>query len=222
MSEMEKKNPTEEEKTGAAPATKQEEVKAAPSAEEKTTPAEEKKQEPEAEETSSKDTSKKAKKKEKKAETFTVTRQQMEEMEQLAKTVSETKDKYLRLAAEYDNYRKRSTKEKDAIYPQAQADTVEKFLPIIDNFERAMQTECADEAFKKGIEMIFQSFLKTMTDLSVEAIGEEGEPFNPDIHNAVMHIEDENLGENVVAQVLQKGYRIGDRVVRYAMVSVAN
>ena len=144
------------------------------------------------------------------------------EVEKIKKELEQTKDKLLRTLAEYDNYRKRSTKEKDAIYPQAQADTVEKFLPIIDNFERAMQTECADEAFKKGIEMIFQSFLKTMTDLSVEAIGKEGEPFNPDIHNAVMHIEDENLGENVVAQVLQKGYRIGDRVVRFAMVSVAN
>lgn len=85
-----------------------------------------------------------------------------------------------------------------------------------------MQTECSDEAFKKGIEMIFQSFIKTMTDLSVEEIGKEGETFNPDLHNAVMHVEDENYGENVVAQVLQKGYKIGDRVVRYAMVKVAN
>lgn len=144
------------------------------------------------------------------------------QLEQLKKQLEEINDKHLRTLAEYDNYRKRSTKEKDAIYPQAKADTVEKFLPIIDNFERAMQTPCADEAFKKGIEMIFQSFLKTMTDLSVEEIGKVGEEFNPDLHNAVMHIEDENLGENVVAQVLQKGYRIGDRVVRYAMVSVAN
>ena len=142
--------------------------------------------------------------------------------DQLKKELDELNDKLLRTLAEYDNYRKRSIKEKDAIYPQAKADTVEKFLPIIDNFERAMQTECSDEPFKKGIEMIFQSFMKTMTDLSVEQIGKEGEAFNPDLHNAVMHIEDENLGENVVAQVLQKGYRIGDRVVRYAMVAVAN
>ena len=85
-----------------------------------------------------------------------------------------------------------------------------------------MQTECSDEAFKKGIDMIFQSFIKTMHELSVEEIGKEGEPFNPDLHNAVMHVEDENYGENVVAQVLQKGYKIGDRVVRYAMVKVAN
>ena len=142
--------------------------------------------------------------------------------DQLKKELDELNDKLLRTLAEYDNYRKRSIKEKDAIYPQAKADTVEKFLPIIDNFERAMQTECSDEPFKKGIEMIFQSFMKTMADLSVEQIGKEGETFNPDLHNAVMHIEDENLGENVVAQVLQKGYRIGDRVVRYAMVTVAN
>lgn len=142
--------------------------------------------------------------------------------QQLQKQLDELNDRLLRTMAEYDNYRKRSIKEKDAIYPQAKADTVEKFLPIIDNFERAMQAECADEAFKKGMEMIFQSFMKTMTDLSVEEIGKVGEQFNPDLHNAVMHIEDESLGENVVAQVLQKGYRIGERVVRYAMVQVAN
>lgn len=142
--------------------------------------------------------------------------------QKLQAELDQLNDRLLRTLAEYDNYRKRSIKEKDAIYPQAKADTVEKFLPIIDNFERAMQTECSDEAFKKGIDMIFQSFIKTMHDLSVEEIGKEGEPFNPDLHNAVMHVEDENYGENVVAQVLQKGYRIGDRVVRYAMVKVAN
>lgn len=136
--------------------------------------------------------------------------------------IKEQSDRLLRTLAEYDNYRKRSIKEKDAIYPQAKADTVEKFLPIIDNFERAMQAECSDEAFKKGIDLIFQTFCKVMKELSVEEIGKEGEPFNPDLHNAVMHVEDESLGKNVVVQVLQKGYRIGDRVVRYAMVKVAN
>ena len=150
------------------------------------------------------------------------TQQQESKEQQLQTQLDELNDRLLRTMAEYDNYRKRSIKEKDAIYPQAKADTVEKFLPIIDNFERAMQAECADEAFKKGMEMIFQSFMKTMTDLSVEEIGKVGEQFNPDLHNAVMHIEDESLGENVVAQVLQKGYRIGERVVRYAMVQVAN
>ena len=142
--------------------------------------------------------------------------------QQIEEQLKEQSDRLLRTLAEYDNYRKRSIKEKDAIYPQAKADTVEKFLPIIDNFERAMQTECSDEAFKKGVDLIFQAFCKTMKELSVEEIGKEGEPFNPDLHNAVMHIEDDSLGDNVVAQVLQKGYRIGDRVVRYAMVKVAN
>ena len=121
------------------------------------------------------------------------TQQQESKEQQLQTQLDELNDRLLRTMAEYDNYRKRSIKEKDAIYPQAKADTVEKFLPIIDNFERAMQAECADEAFKKGMEMIFQSFMKTMTDLSVEEIGKVGEQFNPDLHNAVMHIEDESL-----------------------------
>lgn len=144
------------------------------------------------------------------------------ETEKLQEQIDSLNDKLLRTLAEYDNYRKRTMKEKDSIYPQAKADTVEKFLPIIDNFERAVQCECTDSEFKKGIEMIFNSFLQAMKELSVEEIGTEGEPFNPDVHNAVMHVEDEAYGENVVAQVLQKGYKIGDRVVRYAMVKVAN
>ncbi len=131
-------------------------------------------------------------------------------------------DKYLRILAEYDNFRKRSQKEKDGIYPRATADTVEKFLPIIDNFERAMACECSDATFKKGMDMIFQSFLQTLKELNVEMIGEEGETFDPELHNAVMHIDDESYKENEIVQVLQKGYRIGDRVVRYAMVKVAN
>lgn len=131
-------------------------------------------------------------------------------------------ERLLRTLAEYDNFRKRTQKEKDSIYPQAQADTVEKFLPIIDNFERAMQFECADAEFKKGVDMIFSTFMQTMKDLKVEEIGEEGETFNPDMHNAVMHVEDDAYGESIVAQVLQKGYKIGQRVVRYAMVKVAN
>mgnify|MGYP001051122700 FL=1 len=142
--------------------------------------------------------------------------------ELLQEQCSQLNDKYMRILAEYDNFRKRSQREKEEIYPRATAAAVEKFLPIIDNFERAMASPCADETFKKGIEMIFQSFLKTMEDLKVEEIGKEGEPFDPQFHNAVMHVEDENYGENIVTQVLQKGYRIGDKVVRYAMVQVAN
>ena len=144
------------------------------------------------------------------------------EADQLKEQLTALNEKYVRMLAEYDNFRKRSQKEKDAIYPRATADTVEKFLPIIDNFERAMSAPCADETFKKGMDMIFQSFMNTLKSLNVEMIGEAGETFDPNLHNAVMHIEDEQYGDNEIVQVLQKGYRIGDRVVRYAMVQVAN
>ena len=144
------------------------------------------------------------------------------ETDSLKEQLSQLNEKYVRMLAEYDNFRKRSQKEKDAIYPRATADTVEKFLPIIDNFERAMSAPCADETFKKGMDMIFQSFMNTLSGLNVEMIGVPGETFDPNLHNAVMHIEDEQYGDNEIVQVLQKGYRIGDRVVRYAMVQVAN
>ncbi len=144
------------------------------------------------------------------------------ELDSLKADFTALNEKYVRMLAEYDNFRKRSQKEKDAIYPRATADTVEKFLPIIDNFERAMSAPCADETFKKGMDMIFQSFMSTLSSLNVEMIGKAGETFDPNLHNAVMHIEDENYGENEITMVLQKGYRIGDRVVRYAMVQVAN
>lgn len=144
------------------------------------------------------------------------------ETDSLKEQLSQLNEKYVRMLAEYDNFRKRSQKEKDAIYPRATADTVEKFLPIVDNFERAMSAPCADETFKKGMDMIFQSFMNTLKSLNVEMIGEAGETFDPQLHNAVMHIEDDKYGENEIVMVLQKGYRIGDRVVRYAMVQVAN
>lgn len=131
-------------------------------------------------------------------------------------------DRYLRMLAEYDNYRRRSQKEREGMYPGAVADTVQKFLPLLDNFGRALEAESADESFKKGMEMIFQSLLKTFTELGVTDIGIVGEVFDANIHHAVMHIEDEALAENSVAQVMQKGYRIGDRILRCAMVSVAN
>ncbi len=144
------------------------------------------------------------------------------ELNALQEQLNALNDKYVRMLAEYDNFRKRSAKEKSDIYPRATADTVEKFLPIIDNFERAMSAPCADETFKKGMDMIFQAFMNTLTSLNVEVIGKAGETFDPNLHNAVMHIEDEQYGDNEIVQVLQKGYRIGDRVVRYAMVQVAN
>ena len=135
---------------------------------------------------------------------------------------AELNDRHLRLMAEYENYRKRSTKEKTEIYPNATAAAVEKFLPVLDNLERAAAFERTTEEFAKGFDMICQSFDQVLQNLGVETIGEVGEAFNPDLHNAVMQVEDPALGENVIAQVLQKGYKIGERVIRYAMVQTAN
>ena len=131
-------------------------------------------------------------------------------------------EQYLRLAAEYDNFRKRSQKEKDGIYGTAQADTIGKFLPVFDNLERAAQQPTEDEAYKKGVEMTLTGLREVMKNLGVEEFGEKGEPFDPQRHNAVMHIEDEAFGESEIAQVFQKGFAIGDRVIRFAMVQVAN
>ena len=144
------------------------------------------------------------------------------EQEILMEKLGELNDRNLRLMAEYDNFRKRSQKERDEIYPTATATAVAKFLPVLDNFERASAFPHADDEFGKGFDMIYQSFREVLEGMGVEAIGEVGEAFNPDLHNAVMHIEDEAFGENVVSQVLQKGYRIGDKVIRYAMVQTAN
>ncbi|MBO4865390.1 MAG: nucleotide exchange factor GrpE [Ruminococcus sp.] len=144
------------------------------------------------------------------------------EEEKLKAELADTKDKYLRLMAEYDNFRKRSAKERLDISASVKADTVADILPVMDNFERALGTETQDEAYKAGIEMIFKQFSDAMTKLGIEAIDPVGEVFDPNIANAVNQIEDPELGENVVAQVFQKGYRIGDKVIRYAMVVVAN
>lgn len=145
-----------------------------------------------------------------------------DELETMRKKYTELNDQYLRTLAEYDNFRKRSQREKEAVYPAAVASTVEKFLPVVDSFERALAFECADAEFKKGVQMIYDSLLSTLRDLKVEELGAVGEPFDANLHNAVMHIEDESLGENTISAVLQKGYRIGERVIRYAMVTVAN
>ncbi len=131
-------------------------------------------------------------------------------------------DSFLRLAAEYDNYRKRSLKEKDSSYTHGKADTLAKILPVYDNLERAMNQPTEDAAFKKGVEMTMQGLVKILNDLGVEIFGEAGETFDPNLHNAVMHTESEDLGENVIAQVFQKGFRTGDKVIRFAMVQVAN
>ena len=131
-------------------------------------------------------------------------------------------DSYLRLAAEDDNYRKRSQKEKDNLYTEIRSETVEKFLPVYDNLERALAQETQDAAFKKGVEMTMNQLVSVMEKLGVESFGAAGDHFDPQLHNAVMHIEDESLGENVIAEVFQKGFKVGEKVVRFAMVKVAN
>ena len=131
-------------------------------------------------------------------------------------------DAHLRLAAEYDNFRKRTAKEKDAAYGHGKAAAVEKPLPVYDNLERALNQACEDAAFKKGVEMTMTELVNIFTSLGVEIFGNVGDEFDPNFHNAVMHTEDENLGENVISMVFQKGFKIGDKVVRFAMVQVAN
>lgn len=156
------------------------------------------------------------KKKDRKAE------KQNEELEKVRKELEEEKLSRLRLAAEYDNYRKRTAREKDHIYSDAVADTLGKILPIYDNLERALKQETADEAYKKGVQMIMTAMEETLKKCDVTAFGEPGETFNPEKHNAVMHTEDESLGENVITDVFQKGFSKGDKVIRFAMVKVAN
>lgn len=155
-------------------------------------------------------------------ETFTVTREQMEQMEQLAKMVSDASDKYLRLAAEYDNYRKRTTKEKENVYADAKADTVKEFLGVLDNLERGLAQFAESDPHRQGMELICRQFLAVLEKLGVTRIEAQGQPFDPQKHDAVMHVEDENVGENTVVEVLQQGYQLGDKVLRFAMVKVAN
>ena len=131
-------------------------------------------------------------------------------------------DSFLRLAADYDNFRKRTVKEKEASYGNGKADTVAKMLPVYDNLERALQQPTEDAAYKKGVEMTMAELVKIFTGLGVEIYGEVGQNFNPELHNAVMHIESEELAENTIAAVFQKGIKIGEKVVRFAMVQVAN
>ena len=137
--------------------------------------------------------------------------------------LAEEKDKYLRMLAEYDNYRRRTAKEKDAVYNDATADTIKGLLPVVDTLERAaagLSPEDAESPLGKGITMILKSATDALSKLGVEEVPTD--VFNPDIHNAVMHIEDESLGEGAIVAVFQKGYRKGDHIIRYAMVQVAN
>lgn len=132
------------------------------------------------------------------------------------------RDAHLRVAAEFDNFRKRTVKEKEQSYGNGKADAVAKILPIYDNLERALNQPTEDAAYKKGVEMTMTELVKILNGLGVEIFGEAGDAFDPNLHNAVMHVENEELGENVIAQVFQKGFKIGEKIVRFAMVQVAN
>ena len=131
-------------------------------------------------------------------------------------------DQFLRLAAEFDNFRKRTIKEKEASYGNGKADTLAKLLPVYDNLERALQQPTEDAAYKKGVEMTMTELVKIFTGLGVEIFGQVGDAFDPELHNAIMHTEDASLGENTISMVFQKGFKLGDKVVRFAMVQVAN
>jgi len=172
-----------------------------------------------------------AKKKEEKTET-PVTEEVAEEVAEAATEAPEVNeweekynaehDSYLRLAADYDNFRKRTVKEKEASYGNGKADAVEKILPVYDNLERALNQETQDEAYKKGVEMTMTQLVGILNGLGVEIFGNVGDTFDPNLHNAVMHVDDENFGENTICQVFQKGFKLGDKIVRFAMVQVAN
>ena len=132
------------------------------------------------------------------------------------------RDAHLRVAAEFDNFRKRTVKEKEQSYGNGKADAVAKILPIYDNLERALKQPTEDAAYAKGVEMTMTELVKILNGLGVEIFGEIGDVFDPNLHNAVMHVDNEELGENVIAQVFQKGFKVGEKIVRFAMVQVAN
>ena len=145
-----------------------------------------------------------------------------EKIAALEKEKADLNDKFLRICAEYDNFRKRSQKEKDALYGDIKANTVTQFLPVYDNLERALKQNTEDEAYKKGVEMIMTQFCSTLEKLGVTEIECLGEKFDPAMHNAVMHVDDEEKGENEIVEVFQKGFKLGEKVIRFAMVKVAN
>lgn len=146
-----------------------------------------------------------------------------EKISELEKELAASKEAHIRTLAEYDNYRKRSTKEKEGIYTDAKAVCMTELLGVVDNFERALDIKDSDfESYKKGVEIIYSNLMDTFKKLGVEAFGEKGEEFDPNFHNGVMHIDDPELAENVIAEVFSKGYKLGDKVLRPAMVKVAN
>ena len=144
------------------------------------------------------------------------------EKEVLEKEKAALNDKYLRICAEYDNFRRRSQKEKDSLYGDIKANTVQQFLPVYDNLERALKQGTEDEAYRKGVEMIMTQFNATLEKLGVKKIESLGKTFDPKLHNAVMHVDDESQGENTIVEVFQEGFTVGDKVIRFAMVKVAN
>ncbi len=144
------------------------------------------------------------------------------ELDALKEQLKQQQDKYLRLAAEYENYRRRTAKEKETIWSDAKGDAAAAFLPVYDNLERALKQETADEAYKKGVEMTMNQLKAVLEKLGIVEIQALGQPFDPKLHNAVMHVEDESLGESTVAEVFQAGFQIGEKVIRFAMVKVAN
>ena len=164
-----------------------------------------------------------AKAKKKKEKSFTFTREQVEQMELAAKQLETTKDQFARLAAEYDNYRKRTAKEKETLYQDAKADTIREFLAVYDNLERAVgQPGDEDNVHKKGMEMIFHQLISVLEKMGVTIEDPAGQSFDPARHSAVMHVDSEELGEGVVSQVFQKGFLLGEKVIRFAAVQVAN
>ena len=152
----------------------------------------------------------------------TVAQEAAAEVNPFEEKYNQEHDAYLRLAAEFDNFRKRTIKEKEASYGNGKADAVAKMLPVYDNLERALQQNTEDAAYKKGVEMTMNELVKIFANLGVEIFGAVGDAFDPELHNAIMHNEDPSLGENTISMVFQKGFKLGDKVVRFAMVQVAN
>ncbi|OUN12680.1 nucleotide exchange factor GrpE [Flavonifractor sp. An9] len=146
----------------------------------------------------------------------------LEELEALKQNLTDQEDKFLRLAAEYDNYRRRSQKEKESAWADSKAETAAAFLPVYDNLERALKQDTADEAYKKGVEMTMTQLKEVLSKLGIQEIPALGETFDPNLHNAVMHVEDENAGENTIVEVFQAGFRTEEKVIRFSMVKVAN
>ena len=149
-------------------------------------------------------------------------KQKKDAAKDMAAELAAEKDKYLRLAAEYDNFRKRSQKEREALFSDVKSDTILKLLPVYDNLERALNNKCSDEAFFKGVEMTMTQLKDILASLGVTEIPAVGTAFDPSVHNAVMHVEDDSLGENQVVEEFQKGFKLGDKVIRFSMVKVAN